>query len=136
MSPNALRSAFVGIGFLVAVACAGCTTKSGTTADGGTVADAETTGKASISCYSDVQFYCEEIVAPTMEQEDGLKVVCSSGSAVFSKPAACPPAAFVGKCTFTADGVTKTRRYYTGVDAAYNQDFCVNTAKGTWSTVF
>jgi hypothetical protein len=83
-----------------------------------------------------VQFYCEENPVAAASAEEALRVACSSGSGVFAKPAACPPAGFVGKCTFTSDATLRVRRYYTGVDIAYNQDFCVNTAHGTWATAF
>jgi hypothetical protein len=116
----ALRFGLLG---LLAVASAGC--KKPAAESGG-----------SIACYSAVQHFCEENPAPTAAQEEALKVMCSSGSGAFAKPAACPTAGFVGKCTVTAGTTITVRRYYPGVDAAYNQDFCVNTAHGVWSTAF
>jgi hypothetical protein len=88
------------------------------------------------SCYSAVQFFCEELPAPNAEQENALAVMCSSGSGAFKKPAACPPAGFLGKCTMTTGKDVKIRRFYPGAEAAYQQDFCVNTARGVWSTTF
>lgn len=160
MQPTSLRPktmtstalyAFLGISFLLA----GCTDKGGTTADGGTAADGATEASAtgtdaaasdasatdaskglSVSCYTDVQFVCEELPAPTANEEESLKVVCSSGSGDFQKPAKCPPAGFLGKCTFTTDKTNRVRRYYTGAEGAYQADYCVNTAQGIWSTTF
>lgn len=144
MTCNSLGCALLGIGLVLT---AGCTEKINPAVDGGTsdaaseasTADGGDAGKtASIACYISGQFSCEEIISPTPAEEDNLRVVCSSGSGEPKTPAACPPAGFLGKCTFTADGTTRTRRYYTGpgVDAAYQQDFCVNTAHGMWSTTF
>ena len=133
MIPCSLACAICGPGLLglvglLAAASAGCTDK------GGGAADAAT----SVSCYTDVQFVCEENPTPTATDEDNLRVVCSSGIGVFSKPAACPTAGFLGKCTFTSDGTLRVRRYYPGqgVDVAYLQDFCVSTARGVWSNTF
>jgi hypothetical protein len=133
MTHESLVRAILGVALgLLAAASGGCTDGGGTTHAG--TADAATT----VSCYTDVQFVCEENPTPTATDEENLRVVCSSNSGVFAKPAACPTAGFLGKCTFTSDGTLRVRRYYPGegVDVAYLQDFCVNTAHGVWSTTF
>ncbi len=50
----------------------------------------------------------------------------------------CPMSGFIGKCAVPANGKEgpEIRRWYTAKDAAYQQDFCVSTAKGVWSTTF
>lgn len=47
-------------------------------------------------------------------------------------------AGFIGKCTLPANGTDgpEIRRWYRAADAAYQQSFCVDTAKGVWSTTF
>jgi hypothetical protein len=136
MPTNRLRYLVVGLTLLVA-ACDPEKTEE-TAADGGrNEASTATTdaGAGSIACYSAEQFYCEENPQPTADQSANLPVSCSSVSGVFSmNPAACPPAGFLGKCTMGDVKNPTIRRYYTGADAAYLQDFCVNTAMGAWST--
>jgi len=146
MTCTSLLSALLGLGLLAAVA--GCSDgDKGTGADGGApAADASSEaatgtdgGKGeSISCYTDVQFVCEENPTPSAADVANLMVVCSSNSGSFKSPAECPKPGFLGKCTLTSDGTLRVRRYYMGegVDAAYQQDFCVNTAQGMWSTTF
>ena len=135
MTRNTLALAFVGIGFLLTAACTVEPKKDPLAADGGTGDAASSTGP--ISCYIANQFVCDEIAAPSATQKDNLEVSCSSGSGVFSPPAAaCPPAGFLGKCTSTGGNGLTTRRYYQGAEVAYWQDFCVNTAQGVWSTTF
>ena len=129
MSSSSLGRALLAVAVLLLTAgCPKTSKDEGPRADGGAV---------TISCATD-RLNCEEHPSPTAEQEQALRVVCSSGSGAFAKPAACPKAHFHGKCTFTADNVLRIRRYYDGpgVDIAYQQDFCVNTAHGTWSTTF
>jgi hypothetical protein len=96
------------------------------------------TSSSSIACYIDVQFRCKEFPEATSDQLANLPVECSSASGALTKdPAACPKAGFLGKCTVGTSGKDKeVRRFYTGADAAYEQDFCVNTAKGVWATTF
>lgn len=43
---------------------------------------------------------------------------------------------FQGKCTIGTGKGREVKRVYTGADVAYEQDFCVNTAMGVWSTTF
>jgi hypothetical protein len=141
MTCTSLAYALLGISLLAA---SGCSSKDKTdpVVDGGGLPDSSTdagpadAGGASVSCYTELQFNCEERPSPTAEQADALEVICSSSSGAFRTPADCPTPKFVGKCTFTTDGTLRVRRYYTGADAAYEQDFCVNTAKGVWSTTF
>jgi hypothetical protein len=90
----------------------------------------------SISCDVPTQNICYEDDNPTSDQLQNLPVKCSSVSGTYATPAACPQTGYVGKCTFAAPDGTETDRYYTGTDAAYQQDFCVNVALGTWSTAF
>ncbi len=139
MSCRSIGYALVGLGLLAA----GCSSKSTPITDGGTTLDAPSEaavdgGKlSSISCYSSVQFFCEERQAPTAAQADALRVMCSSGSGELEEPSDCPPAGFLGKCTISSGELAgQIRRYYTGADAVYQQDFCVNTAQGVWSTTF
>ena len=142
MTFKSLGCVLLGIGLLFTAGCSVKTDPIGT-ADGGTDANSEAStsdaGKGtSISCYTSVQFFCEENPTPTAADEENLRVLCSSGSGVFEKPAKCPPAGFLGKCTYTTDGTLRVRRYYPGegVDIAYNEDYCVKTALGVWSTTF
>lgn len=90
----------------------------------------------SISCYVANQMICFDISQPTSGQKDNLPVKCSSDSGDFEHPAKCPQSGFIGKCTFQAPDGLETDRYYTGVDPAYQQDFCETVALGTWSTAF
>lgn len=137
---SSIGHALVGLSLLVS----GCSSKSDpVVTDAGIADSASDSAKAdaskgpSISCYSAEQFFCEEREAPTADQADALRVLCSSGSGDLQEPAKCPQPNFVGKCTIsTGELAGQIRRYYTGVDAAYNEDFCVNTAKGAWSTTF
>lgn len=90
----------------------------------------------SVACYMADMFKCDEYPNATQTQHENSAVACSSTSGALTEPAACPTANFVGKCT-TGTGVSaRVERFYTGADAAYAQDFCVNTALGTWSTTF
>ncbi len=89
----------------------------------------------SIACYIRDQFRCVEYPTPTSTQVTDVQAMCSSASGVPSQPAACPSADYRGKCTRPAsEGYVE--RFYAGTDAAYDQDFCVNTAHGVWSTAF
>ncbi len=90
----------------------------------------------SVACYVADQFKCDEYPNATTMQHENSAIACSSLSGMLSEPAACPTAEFVGKCTTGTGTDTHVERFYTGVDAAYNQDFCVNTALGVWSTTF
>lgn len=91
----------------------------------------------SIACSSPQQDRCWEYSQPTAEQRAAITVECSSGSAKLSTPAACPTAGFIGKCTIAAAGKgPEIRRWYKADDAAYQEDFCVNTAKGVWTKTF
>jgi hypothetical protein len=90
----------------------------------------------SVACYLDTQFLCREYPTADDQKVSDASVACSSGSGVFTQPAACPNANFQGKCTSTENGYTKIEFFYTGADVAYAQDFCVNTAKGIWATTF
>jgi hypothetical protein len=102
----------------------------------GAVACSSSKSGNSISCYVADQFICYDIAAPTQAQTDNLPVKCSSDSGDFQQPASCPQAGYLGKCTFAAPDGTETDRFYTGADAAYQQDFCTTVALGTWSTAF
>lgn len=101
-------------------------------------ADAGAGPGASVACYAAEQFRCKELPAPNAAQRDALAVECSSGSGALTSPASCPAAKFVGKCTVPPQGVAaqEVRRFYAADDAAYQQDFCINTAKGIWSATF
>lgn len=90
----------------------------------------------SISCYVGAQSICYEIAAPNAQQLQNLPVKCSSDSGDYETPSACPATGFIGKCTFAAPDGMETDRYYTGVDAAYQQSFCETVALGTWSAAF
>ena len=91
---------------------------------------------ASVSCYVADQLRCEEAPAPTKAQDEARAVECSSVSGALKHPAACPTAGFEGKCTITENGATTIRRTYKGADTAYQKSFCIDTAKGAWSTTF
>jgi hypothetical protein len=93
-------------------------------------------GGGSVSCYSAEQMRCEEAPLPSDEQRQDIPIMCSSVSGVFTSPAACPSAGFIGKCVVGTGRGQEVRRRYTGNDATYEADFCTNTAHGTWSTVF
>ena len=91
---------------------------------------------ASVSCYVADQFRCEEAPAPSKAQDEARAVECSSVSGTLKHPSACPTAGFEGKCTITENGATTIRRTYHGADTAYQKSFCIDTAKGAWSTTF
>lgn len=107
-------------------------------------ADAATTDAASsdaavgssLACYIAGQMRCKEFPQATADQEANLPVECSSDSGKLTSPAACPNAGFVGKCTVGTGVGREVRRWYTGADVVYQQDFCVTTAMGLWSTTF
>src|SRR5205085_5132734 len=86
----------------------------------------------SIGCNAPDQDRCWEFPQPSAEQRTNIGVACSSGSGTLSSPAKCPTAKFIGKCTIpgTAKDGPEVRRWYKADDAAYQQDFCTNTAKG------
>lgn len=91
-----------------------------------------------IACFVASQDRCKEHPLANEVQRKALEGECSSASGALSSPAACPPAGFIGKCTVpgAGGGGAEIRRWYKAADAAYQQDFCVNTAKGVWSTTF
>ena len=104
-------------------------------ADAGSEASAAVTSR--ITCYVAPQFICDDYPNPTAAQTMDVPVACSSASGDFG--AACPTAAFKGKCTRPEGPTTPgpyVERFYEGADVAYAQDFCVNTASGVWSTTF
>jgi len=90
----------------------------------------------SIACHVATQQRCKEFPSATTEQLTNLPVECSSVSGLLSKPANCPTSTFVGKCTMGSGTAIEIKRVYKGVDAAYEKDFCENTAHGAWSTAF
>ena len=92
----------------------------------------------SIGCNAPDQDRCWEFPQPSAEQRTNIGIACTSVSGVLSSPAKCPTAKFIGKCTIpgTAKDGPEARRWYKADDAAYQQDFCTNTAKGAWSTTF
>ena len=92
--------------------------------------------KGSLSCHVAVQQVCDEYPAPSPSDDENVGVACSSRSGVLARPAACPSAGFLGKCTTGSGSGQHIQRFYTGADAAYSQDFCANTAHGAWSTAF
>lgn len=106
------------------------TTDGGATEGGG--------GSGSTTCYVSTQFRCHEYDNATTDMQNNLATECSSDSGNLA--AQCPTAGFGGKCTLPIPPGTKggpeVNRFYTGRDLAYEQDFCVNTAHGVWSTTF
>ncbi len=92
----------------------------------------------SIACSAPNQDRCREVQLPTAEQRAAVSVECESGSGKFSSPANCPTAGFIGKCNVPAIGKdgAEIRRWYRAEDAAYQKSFCVDSAKGVWSTTF
>ena len=104
--------------------------------DASVATDAGTT--KSIACSIPTQDRCKEFPMPSEDQLANLPVECSSVSGMISTPAECPKVGFVGKCTVAGIGKDgpEVRRFYKASDAAYQQDFCVDTAMGTWSTTF
>ena len=113
----------------------------GTKPDAATTGDAAKTdagggddGGAGTACYIAPQFRCHEYPQPTGDQVQNLAVECSSDSGDLGP--SCPTAGFVGSCTLGTGAGREVTRWYTGADAAYEQDFCVNTAHGVWSTTF
>lgn len=113
----------------------GVNAEGGAKTDGG---DASVDAGLTIACYVGNQFRCKEIPSPSEAQQTNLPIECSSVSGDYGT--SCPTANFGGKCTVPADPGSKdgpeVRRFYTGRDLAYEQDFCVNTAHGVWSTTF
>ena len=95
-----------------------------------------TAAKPSLSCWIENQHRCEEAPSPDKSQEELRTVECSSVSGKLSRPAACPTAGFLGKCTTADQGITSVHRWYTGADAEYQKSFCADPAKGVWSTAF
>jgi len=90
----------------------------------------------SVSCYIADQHRCEEAPAPDKTQSEAREIECSSTSGKLSKPAACPTAGFVGKCTTTANGIVTVHRWYTGADASYQKASCAEPQQGVWTTAF
>ncbi|MDB4937007.1 MAG: hypothetical protein JWP87_3979 [Labilithrix sp.] len=139
-----MKNAFKLLSFALFAVLAGCSsTKDDDTTDGGAkdaaVADSSAVDAGgSIACSVPQQDRCHEYPAPSDDQRAAVTVECSSVSGAISTPATCPTAGFIGKCTIAATGKDgpEVRRWYKADDAAYQQDFCVNTAKGVWSTVF
>src|SRR5689334_14972994 len=76
----------------------------------------KTTGP-SLSCYIADQHRCQEAPAPDKAQDEARSIECASTSGKLSRPAACPTAGFLGKCTTTNDGIVAVQRWYTGADA-------------------
>ena len=91
---------------------------------------------SSVSCYIADQHRCEEAPTPDKAQTEAREIECSSVSGKLAKPAACPTAGFVGKCTTTANGQVSIHRWYTGADAAYQKASCAEPQQGVWSTTF
>lgn len=91
---------------------------------------------SSVSCYIADQHRCEEAPTPDKAQTEAREIECSSTSGKLSKPAACPTAGFVGKCTTTANGIVAIHRWYTGADAAYQKASCAEPQQGVWTTTF
>jgi hypothetical protein len=126
---------------LPAASCGGGTNPTDGGREGGGVWTDLTSSAPSLSCYVPDMYLCKEEPVATPAQHDNAPTECSSLSGVFCGPADCPTAGFVGKCTYPAsdagmDGV-QIVRYYTGSDAAYQQDFCTRSpGGGTWSTTF
>lgn len=103
-------------------------------------APAATTGDAgaSVACHIVDQDRCKELPSPSPEQRKMIEIECGSVSGGLTSPAKCGTAGFIGKCTIPANGADgpEVRRWYRAADAAYQQSFCVDTAKGVWSTTF
>lgn len=127
------------------LAATACSSKSNPVADGGANDAASPDGAAtdggagvSIACWVAGQDRCHEFPQPSEDQRAAITVECSSASGEPSSPATCPRAGFIGKCTIAASGKDgpEVRRWYKADDAAYQQSFCVDTAKGVWSTAF
>ena len=91
---------------------------------------------SSLSCYIADQHRCQEAPAPDKAQSEAREIEFSSTSGKLSKPAACPTAGFVGKCTTTANGQVSIHRWYTGADADYQKASCADPYRGVWSTTF
>ncbi len=107
----------------------------GAATDGATTdAGADAASGAGTACYIAAQFRCHEFPEPTGDQAQNLAVECSSDSGDLG--ATCPMAGYLGKCTLGTGAGREIRRFYTGADAAYEQDFCVNTVMGVWTTTF
>ena len=92
--------------------------------------------QASISCYIADQQRCEEALTPSEAQVQVRSVECSSMSGVLKRPAACPTAAFEGRCSTTGESGAAVHRFYKGRDVVYEKSFCEDTAKGSWSPNF
>ncbi|HEY8076345.1 MAG TPA: hypothetical protein VIF62_19605 [Labilithrix sp.] len=119
--------------FAVAVVSCHPTDDIPSTPDGGG-AQSDSGGGGNTACYIAGQQRCHEFPQPTGTQANDLAVECSSDSGMLG--ASCPTAGFLGKCTLGSGAGREIRRFYTGADAAYQQDFCVNTAMGLWTTTF
>jgi hypothetical protein len=103
---------------------------------GGDAGGTDSAAIAPLACYTASMFICDEYPNPTAAQDSDVPVRCSSVSGVLSRPPACPTAGFLGKCTLGSGKGAYVQRFYTGADATYSQDFCVNTSLGIWSTTF
>lgn len=101
-------------------------------------AAASTDAGASVGCHIVEQDRCKELPSPSAEQRKIIEIECGSVSGGLTSPAKCGAAGFIGKCTLPANGSDgpEIRRWYRAADAAYQQSFCVDTAKGVWSTTF
>jgi hypothetical protein len=94
------------------------------------------TSCGSVSCYVAADGTCDEYPSPSPTQCADVPTACSNRGGTVAKPAACPTAGFVGKCTITPSlgGSTYVTRFYK--DAAGSESFCKSIAMGTWSTTF
>lgn len=120
-----MRTAIISAtGLIVVLAASACSKKP------------EPTAAPSVSCYIADQHRCEEAPAPDKTQAEAREIECSSTSGKLSKPAACPTAGFVGKCTTTSNGIVAIHRWYTGADAAYQKASCAEPQQGVWTTTF
>jgi hypothetical protein len=103
---------------------------------GGTPKTPSAKAGKNVACYVGTQFVCHEHPSASEDKANAVAVACSSTSGTPSSPAACPHEGFLGRCTSNDEDGVKIERFYTGADAAYSADFCVNTAHGSWATEF
>lgn len=92
----------------------------------------------SASCAIAAEFLCDEWSNACPAYIAETEGSCDNRGGVWASPAACPTAAFEGKCALPAspDASQLTSRWYTGADTATQESFCTTIGQGTWSTTF
>jgi hypothetical protein len=92
----------------------------------------------SASCDKPTMLTCDEYQNASAALRAQLEETCMQFGGTFADPAACPMAAFVGKCALpeNPDGSLTISRYYEGTDVDAQESSCTTIQGGTWDTTF